>query len=92
MREVRRASCRIGARPKADGRDVAMRVKHFAGRRTARSSPLSVVLHKYQMYGREPRRERAASRSRSISRSLRAGRKRVSASGSASHCGGGHER
>ena len=47
-------------RPKADGRDVAMRVDQFAERRAARSSPLSqsLVLLKYQMYGREPRRER----------------------------------
>ena len=65
MRLVRRAGCRIGSRPKADGRDVDMRVNHFAGRRTARSSPLSLVLHKYQMNRREPRRERAASRGRS---------------------------
>ena len=79
MRQVRRASCRIGPRPKADGRDVAMRVNHFAGRRTARSFPLSLVLHKYQMNRREPRRERAASRGRSGSRRWSAERRRVSA-------------
>ena len=68
MRQVRRAICRVRLRPKADGRAVAMTVKHFDGRRTGRSSPLSLVLHKCQMNRREPRREQAASRSRFGSR------------------------
>ena len=79
MRLVRRADCRIGRRPKADGRDVDMRVNHFAGRRTARSSPLSLALHKYQMNRREPRRERAASRDRSGTTRWSADGRRVSA-------------
>ena len=54
-------------RSKADVRDVAMRVNQFAGRRTTRSSSLShfLVLLKYQLHRREPRRERVASRGRS---------------------------
>jgi hypothetical protein len=68
MRQVRRASCRIGPRPKAGVRDVAMTVNHIAGRRTARSSSLSLFLHMYQMNRREPRRERVASRGRSGTR------------------------
>ena len=44
MRQVRRADCRIGPRPQADRRDVAMRVNQFTGRRTARSSPPSHTL------------------------------------------------
>ena len=31
---IRRANCRIGPRPKADGRDVAMKMNQCAGRRT----------------------------------------------------------
>jgi hypothetical protein len=38
MRQVRCANCRIGPLPEADGRDFAMRVNQFAGRRAARSS------------------------------------------------------
>jgi hypothetical protein len=79
MRQVRCARCRIGPRQKADGRDVAISVNHFAGRRTARSSPLSLDLHKYQMKRREPRRERGASRGRSGTRRWSAERRPVSA-------------
>jgi hypothetical protein len=48
--------------PKADARDVSLGVNQFAGRRTARWSPLSqsIVLLKYQMHSREPRGERVA--------------------------------
>ena len=69
------------ARPKVDVRDVAMRLNKFAGRRTARSSPLSqfLVLLKYQLHRCEPRRERVASIGRSGTRRWSAGRKRVSA-------------
>ena len=54
------------ARPKADVRDVAMRVNQFSGRRTALSSPLSqfLVLLKYPMHRREPRCGRVANRGR----------------------------
>ena len=38
MRQLRRANCRIGPLPEADGRDFAMRVNQFAGRRADRSS------------------------------------------------------
>ena len=79
MRQVRRALCLVGPRPKADGRTAAMIVNHFAGRRTARSFPLSLVLHKCQMNSREPSREQAASRGRSGSRLWSAERRRVSA-------------
>jgi hypothetical protein len=44
MRQARRANCRIGPRPKTDGRDVRMRMNQFDRRRTARSSPLSPTL------------------------------------------------
>ena len=81
-------------RPKADVRNVAMSVNLFSGQRTARCSPLSqsLVLLKYQMHRREPRCERVARRNLSGTRPLRDGRTRVSASGSASHCGGGHDK
>ena len=79
MRQVRRANCRIGPRPKADCRDVAMSVNQFAGRRTARSSPRSLVLHKCQMNRREPRRERVASRGRFDTRRWSTERRRVAA-------------
>ena len=57
-------------RPKAFGRDIAMRVDQYTWWRTARSSPLSqsLVLLKYQMNRREPRRERVASSGRSDTR------------------------
>ena len=66
---------------KADVRDVAMSVIQFAGRRLARSSPLSqsLFLLKCQMNRREPRRERVARRSRSDTRRWSADRTRVSA-------------
>ena len=69
------------ARRKADVRDVAMRVNQFAGRRTARSSPLSqsLVLLKYQMNRREPRRERVACRGRTGTRRWSAERSQGSA-------------
>jgi hypothetical protein len=56
---------------RSDGRDVAMSVNHFAERRTAWSSPLSLVLHKYQLNRREPTREREASRGRTGTRRWR---------------------
>ena len=60
---------------------VNLTVNHIAGRRTARSSPLSqsLFLLKYQMKRREPRRERVASRGRSDTRRWSADRRRVSA-------------
>jgi hypothetical protein len=75
-----------GVRPKADIRDVAIRVNQYAGRRTARSSPLSqsIVLLKYQMHRREKRQEQLAISGRSGASRWSAGRERV-----LSHCGGG---
>ena len=81
MRQVRRANFSIGTRPKADVRDVAKRVNHFAGRKTVRSFRLSqsLVLPKCQIKRREPRRARGWSRGRSGTRRWGAERRRVSA-------------
>ena len=67
--------------PMAFGLDVAMRVAQFAGWRTVRSSPLSqsLVLMKYQMNRREPRRERVTNSGQSRTRRWSAERRRVSA-------------
>ena len=77
------------ARPKADFRDLAMRVYHYAVRRTARSSQLSqfLVLLKYQMHRRESRRKRVAIRCRSGTSRWSAERDR-----GLTHCGDGPTR
>jgi hypothetical protein len=63
----------------ADVRDIAMRVNQYGGRSTVQSSPLShsLVLLKYQMHLREPRRYMLAIRSRSGTSRWSAGRERV---------------
>ena len=67
------------ARPNAAVHHVAMRVNQFVGLSTARSSSQSLALLTFQMNGREPRRERVASRSRTATRRLSRGRRRISA-------------
>ena len=53
MLQLRHANCRIGPRPKADGRDVAMNMNQCAGQRT-----LGLPLHPQDIHRRAVNRQR----------------------------------
>jgi hypothetical protein len=57
MRQVRRANCRIGPRPKAHGRDVAMKMNQCAGRRTP-GLVYSLILRSQDIHRRAVNRQR----------------------------------